>query len=68
MTYTIDLKNNKVHLHVQEQGFSEVWTYEVSISHLHGIEWKQGHEPIRSYYNEKQIMKEYDLLTDNLMF
>ena len=68
MTYTIDLKNNKVHLHVQEQGFSDVLTYTVNISHLHGIEWKQGHEPIRSYYNEKQIMKEYDLLTDNLIF
>ena len=31
MTYTIDPHNNKVHLHVQEQGFSDVWKYEVSI-------------------------------------
>lgn len=40
----------------------------VDISHLHGIEWKEGHEPIRSHYNEKQIIKEYNLLTDEMMF
>lgn len=68
MTYTINPHTNKVHLHVQEEGFEEVWTYTVSISHLHGIEWKQGHEPIRAKFNENQIIKEYDLLTDNLIF
>ena len=68
MTYTINPHTNKVQLHVQEEGFNDVWTYTVSISHLHGIEWKEGHETIRSYFNEKEIVKEYDLLTDEMMF
>ena len=68
MTYTINTHTNKVQLHVQEEGFDDVWTYVVNISHLHGIEWKQGHEPIRSHFCNKQIIKEYDLLTDNLIF
>lgn len=68
MTYTINPHTNKVQLHVQEEGFNEVWTYVVNISHLHGIEWEEGHEPIRSYYNEREIIKEYDLLTDEMIF
>lgn len=68
LNYTINPHTNKVHLHVQEEGFSEVWTYTVDISHLHGIEWKEGHEPIRSHFCDKQIIKEYDLLTDKMMF
>lgn len=36
--------------------------------HLHGIEWKEGHEPIRSHFCDKQIIKEYNLLTDKMMF